>query len=80
MKEWTPYLFAANRSECDHGNNDYIFPEFKQGNEIKAPDERVKGAGFCLWCDCPSAEREDELLEHIRPYFTAIAKKALGEG
>ena len=80
MKEWTPYLFAANRSECDPGNSEYIFPEFKSGNEIEAPHDRVKGAGFCLWCDCPSSETEDELLEHIRPYFTAIAKKALGEG
>ena len=79
MKEWTPYLFAANNSECDPGNSDYIFPKFNPGNEITAPNERIKGAGFCLWCDCPSAETEDELLEHTRPYFTAIAKKALGE-
>ena len=80
MKEWSPYLFAANNSECDPGNSDYIFPRFNRGTEITAPNERVKGAGFCLWCDCPSAETEDELLEHIRPYFTAIAKKSLGEG
>ena len=46
---------------------------------MEAPNERVKGAGFCLWRDTPSAETEDEILEHIRHYFTAVAKKVLGE-
>ena len=80
MKEWNPYVFAAKNSECDPGNSTYIFPEFREGNIIEAPNARVKGAGFCLWCDCPSAETEDELLENMRPYFTAITKKACGEG
>lgn len=77
MKEWNPYVFAPKNSECEM-NNSYIFPPFKDGNIIEAPNERVKGAGFCLWTDTPSAETEDELLENIRPYFTAIAKKASG--
>lgn len=78
MKEWDPYLFAADNSECDPGNSGYIFPPFREGNRITAPNEKVKGAGFCLWCDTPGAETQEELLEHIRPYFTAIAKKARG--
>lgn len=78
MKEWTPYVFSSKDSECADPNNTYIFPPFREGNVIDAPNKRVKGAGFCLWTDCPSAETEDELLEHIRPYFTAIAKKASG--
>ena len=78
MAEWTPYVFAPNNSMCT-SDNTYIFPPFKPGNVIEAPNEKVKGAGFCLWTDTPSAETEDEILEHIRPYFTAIAKKASGQ-
>ena len=78
LNEWNPYVFAPNNPE-NVGDNTYIFVPFDPDNIIEAPNERVKGAGFCLWTDCPSAETEDELLEHIRPYFTAIAKKATGE-
>lgn len=77
MREWTPYVFAPNNSECATDNT-YIFPPFNAGNHVAAPNEKIKGAGFCLWCDTPSAEGEDELLENMRPYFTAIAKKASG--
>ena len=78
MEEWNPYVFAPNNSSCDTHNNGYIFPPFKQGNIVSAPNKKVKGIGFCLWTDTPSAETEDALLEHIRPYITAIAKKATG--
>ena len=78
LNEWNPYVFAPNGSVCDDGMNTYIFPPFKSGNVISAPNERVLGAGFCLWCDTPARESEDELLENMRPYFTAIAKKATG--
>lgn len=62
MAEWTPYVFDA------------VNPE----NVIEAPNEKVKGAGMCLWTDTPDAMTEDELLENMRPHFTAIAKKCLG--
>jgi hypothetical protein len=78
LNEWNPYVFAPKNSECE-ANNSYIFPPFREGNHVAAPNARVKGAGFCLWADTPSAETEDELLENMRPYFTAVAKKALGE-
>lgn len=77
IKEWNPYVFACN-TEIKEGMNTYIFTPLREGNIITAPNDKVKGAGFCLWCDTPSAESEDEILEHIRPYFTAIAKKAMG--
>ena len=81
-----PWLAGGDHTLCGYGaewgcpQNDgtYIFPPFKEGNVIEAPNEKVKGAGFCLWCDTPGAETQDELLEHIRPYFTALAKKAVG--
>ncbi len=63
MQDWNPYVFDP----------DVI------GNNPKPGDKRVKGAGFCLWCDTPAVKTEDELLEHVRPYFTAIAKKASGD-
>lgn len=59
-REWTPYVFDRDDPK----------------NSLTPPNEKVMGAGFCLWTDTPAAEGEDELLEHIRPYFTAIAKRA----
>ena len=63
IAEWTPYVF------------DDVNPK----NVIDAPNEKVKGAGMCLWTDTPDAMTEDELLEKMRPHFTAIARKCLGE-
>ena len=60
-------------------NIHFAEPPANPGNVITAPNEKVKGAGFCLWTDTPAAESEDEILEHIRPYFTAIAQKASGK-
>ena len=62
LGEWNPYVFGACSSE----------------NTIAAPHPLVKGAGICLWTDTPAAMTEDEILEGIRPYFTAIAKKTRG--
>ena len=78
MKEWTPYVFTPKDSICDTKDNEYIFPKFNPENHIEAPDARIKGAGFCLWTDTPSVATEDELLEIIRPYFTALGRKASG--
>ena len=59
--------------------NAYVFdPDNKQSNPT-APHEAVKGAGFCLWGDAPATVEEDALLEKMRPYFTAVAKKICGE-
>lgn len=74
--EWTPYLFAPDHSQCTT-NNTYIFPPFREGNRIPCPNEKVRGAGFCLWTDTPAAQSEDALLDAMRPYFTAIAKKTM---
>ena len=59
--------------------NAYVFDATNPDNVVKAPSEKVKGAGMCLWTDTPDAQTEDELLENIRPYLRAIAKRALGE-
>ena len=58
--------------------NAYVFDPKLPENNPSAPDSRVKGGGFCLWCDTPAAETEDEILEHIKPYITACGKKLLG--
>ena len=57
----------------------YVFDPENKENNLEAPDPRVKGAGMCFWGDTPSAMTEDEILERMRPYFTAIAKKTRGE-
>lgn len=77
LKEWNPYVFAPKNSVCETDNS-YIFPPFKEGNHVAAPNEHVKGAGFCLWSDTPGAMSEDEILEGMRPYFTAVARKTTG--
>jgi len=62
LSEWNPYIFGATSAE----------------NTVEAPNPLVKGAGICLWTDTPARMSEDEILEGIRPYFTAIAKKSRG--
>lgn len=62
MNEWNPYIFDSDVPE----------------NNPTPPCEQIKGAGICLWSDTPAAMTEDEILENMRPYFTAIAKKTLG--
>jgi len=59
--------------------NPYVFDSVNPDNIIKAPHDKVKGAGFCLWTDTPSAASEDTLIDSMHPYFTAVAKKATGE-
>ena len=63
LENWDPYVF------------DYDMPE----NNPAPLDMRVKGAGFCLWSDTPAAKTEDEILEDMRPFFTAIARKTVGQ-
>lgn len=59
--------------------NPYVFDTRVKENNPVAPNPLVKGAGICLWTDTPAAMTEDEILEGIRPYFTAIARKTRGE-
>ncbi len=62
LTTWNPYVFGVKSAE----------------NTVEAPNPLVKGAGICLWTDTPARMTEDEILEGIRPYFTAIAKKSRG--
>ena len=57
--EWAPNIF---------------FPDGSQDN-LAEDEDMLRGCGFCLWTDVPSGETEDELMESIRPFFTAYAKK-----
>ncbi len=59
--------------------NAYVMDHEHPENNLDAPNARVKGGGYCLWSDTPAAETEDEILEHIRPYFTAVGKKLQGQ-
>ena len=53
----------------------YYFDRDNKDNNPTHNEPNVKGGGFCLWSDCPSYQTEDEILESMRPYFTAIAQK-----
>ena len=75
--EKNPSMVTPEEIERDW--NAYVFKFDDPAHPLDAPNEMVKGAGMCLWTDTPARESEDEILEHIRPYFTAIAKKALGK-
>ena len=59
--------------------NTYVFDHEHPENTVDAPHPMVKGGGYCLWSDTPAAETEDEILEHVRPLFTAIGKKLQGK-
>lgn len=49
--------------------NAYVFDSPTKQARLDAGSPSVLGGGFCVWCDNPSAESEDELLEHITPYL-----------
>ena len=57
--------------------NAYVFDSPQKKVRVDPIKHTVRGGAFCLWCDKPSAETEDEILEHITPYLYA-AGEALG--
>ena len=61
--DWSAYFFDVNRPE----------------NNLTPPNGKVKGGGFCLWCDVPSAETEDETLENLTPLIKLCDEKLLGK-
>lgn len=54
--------------------NAYTFDRMHPENDPVPPEPRVLGGGFCLWCDSPAAETEEEILEHLIPYIRACGK------
>jgi hexosaminidase len=54
--------------------NPYVFDSPQKQVRPDPSDTRVHGAAFCLWCDKPSAETPDEILEHITPYLSAAGE------
>ena len=59
--------------------NAYVFDPQRPENNPTAPNEKVKGGGYCLWSDTPAAETEEEILENLKPYLHACAKALLGK-
>ena len=57
--------------------NAYVFDSPQKQVRVNPKDFTVHGGAFCLWCDKPSAETEDEILKNITPYLLASGK-ALG--
>lgn len=57
--------------------NAYVFDSPQKQVRVDPKEFTVRGGAFCLWCDKPSAENEDEILKNITPYLLASGK-ALG--
>ena len=84
--EYTYYTLYPDRAPTKHTPeeieeewNPLVFDSADTERNLSPEDGTLLGAGICLWSDTPNAMEEDELLVNIRPYFTAIAKKAKGE-
>ena len=57
--------------------NAYVFDSPTSKFRVDPLRSKIFGGAFCLWCDKPSAESPDEILEHISPYLLA-AGEAMG--
>lgn len=51
--------------------NAYVFDTPTKQIRVSPHEYKISGGGLCLWCDKPSAENPDEILEHITPYLYA---------
>lgn len=54
--------------------NAYVFDSKENDVCVDPLCHTVKGGAYCIWCDNPSAESEDELLCNALPYIEAAAK------
>jgi len=62
-RDWDAYTFDINNPQ----------------NKLAAPNEKIKGGGFCLWSDCPAGETEEEVFEHLTPLIKLCGEKLLGK-
>ncbi len=51
--------------------NAYVFDTPTKQIRVSPNEHKIFGGAFCLWCDKPSAEAPNEILEHITPYLYA---------
>lgn len=54
--------------------NPYVFDSPNEQFRVDPNKSKIYGGAFCLWCDKPSAETPDEILEHITPYLYAAGE------
>ena len=55
----------------------YVFDSPTSQFRVDPAKHKIYGGAFCLWCDKPSAESPDEILDNITPYLLA-AGEAMG--
>ena len=83
--QYTYYVLGFGSYKCatpemiESEWNAYVFDPQRPENNPTAPNEKVKGGGYCLWSDTPAAETEEEILENLKPYLHACAKALLGK-
>lgn len=58
--------------------NPYIFMPYGSGSEsnVSVGNANVKGSAFCVWCDNPGAETQEEVKAGILPLLRANGVKA----
>ena len=54
--------------------NPYVFDSPNEKFRVDPDKAKIHGGAFCLWCDKPSAETPEEILEHITPYLYAAGE------
>lgn len=57
--------------------NAYSFGTPEKQDRISPAEASVLGGGFCVWCDNPSAESAEDILEHITPYLFSAGEAML---
>ena len=57
--------------------NAYNFGTPEKQDRVEPSDTSVLGGGFCVWCDNPSAESAEDILNHISPYLFSAGEAML---
>ena len=57
--------------------NAYSFGTPEKQDRVEPSDTSVLGGGFCVWCDNPSAESAEDILNHISPYLFSAGEAML---
>lgn len=62
-ENWNPYVFAP-------------YGDTNTGKNVSLGNANIKGSAFCVWCDNPSAETQEEVKAGVLPLLRANGAKA----
>ena len=58
--------------------NEHVFDKVSLNITVPKNNENILGGAFCLWCDAPAAETQEEVLNNITPFLFATGDALLG--